>query len=145
MAANGAGGAGPPPAEGGGLPVPDLRNMEEFVPIWANPKGKLKAITTQSGLVLDGPSVPIPPPFINLEEDERAEEILTDQDNSEFTIKVPPPSVQQAKLPKQRNFVIHPKSLVSPHAWKPFLRTSRAFIEHSWDKKWIPPWTVKTS
>ncbi|GJW40872.1 hypothetical protein Tco_0066717 [Tanacetum coccineum] len=38
----------------------------------ANPKGKLKAITTQSGLVLDGPSVPIPPPFINLEEDERA-------------------------------------------------------------------------
>ncbi|GJU86063.1 hypothetical protein Tco_1293609 [Tanacetum coccineum] len=31
----------------------------------ANPKGKFKAITTQSGLVLDGPSVPIPPPFIN--------------------------------------------------------------------------------
>ncbi|GKF81505.1 hypothetical protein Tco_0240107 [Tanacetum coccineum] len=63
----------------------------------ANPKGKLKAITTRSGLALDGPSVPIPPLFINLEEDEREEEILTDQDNSEFTIKVPPPSVQQAK------------------------------------------------
>ncbi|GJY39751.1 reverse transcriptase domain-containing protein [Tanacetum coccineum] len=31
----------------------------------ANPKGKLKAITTQSGLVLDGPSVSMPPPFIN--------------------------------------------------------------------------------
>ncbi|GJT61653.1 hypothetical protein Tco_1005186 [Tanacetum coccineum] len=30
MAANGAGGAGPPPAEGGGLPVPDLRTMEEL-------------------------------------------------------------------------------------------------------------------
>ncbi|GKB31568.1 putative reverse transcriptase domain-containing protein [Tanacetum coccineum] len=28
MAANGAGGAGPPPAEGGGLPVPDLRTMK---------------------------------------------------------------------------------------------------------------------
>nr|GFC35017.1 reverse transcriptase domain-containing protein [Tanacetum cinerariifolium] len=27
----------------------------------ANPKGELKAITTQSGIVLDGPSVPIPP------------------------------------------------------------------------------------
>ncbi|GJY23744.1 hypothetical protein Tco_0397402 [Tanacetum coccineum] len=52
----------------------------------ANPKGELKAITTRSGLALDGPSVPIPPPFINLEEDEREEEILTDQDNSEFTI-----------------------------------------------------------
>ncbi|GJT60291.1 hypothetical protein Tco_1003824 [Tanacetum coccineum] len=54
----------------------------------ANPKGELKAITTRSGLVLDGPSVPIPPPFINPEEDEREEEILTDQDNSEFTIKL---------------------------------------------------------
>ncbi|GJS64969.1 hypothetical protein Tco_0679533 [Tanacetum coccineum] len=73
----------------------------------ANPKGELKAITTQSGLVLDEPSVPIPHPFINLEEDEREEEILTDQDNFEFTIKVPPPSVQQAKPPKQRNSVIH--------------------------------------
>nr|GEY56538.1 reverse transcriptase domain-containing protein [Tanacetum cinerariifolium] len=46
----------------------------------ANPKGELKAITTQSGIVLDGPFVPIPPPFINSEEDERAEETLTDQD-----------------------------------------------------------------
>nr|GEY54702.1 reverse transcriptase domain-containing protein [Tanacetum cinerariifolium] len=27
----------------------------------ANPKGELKAITTRSGIVLDGPSVPIPP------------------------------------------------------------------------------------
>ncbi|GJZ63429.1 reverse transcriptase domain-containing protein [Tanacetum coccineum] len=31
----------------------------------ANLKGELKAITTRSGLVLDGPSVPMPPPFIN--------------------------------------------------------------------------------
>nr|GEV00240.1 reverse transcriptase domain-containing protein [Tanacetum cinerariifolium] len=38
----------------------------------ANPKGELKAITTRSGIVLDGPSVPIPPPFINPEEDECA-------------------------------------------------------------------------
>nr|GEX53004.1 heavy metal-associated isoprenylated plant protein 30-like [Tanacetum cinerariifolium] len=40
-----------------------------------------------SGIVLDGPSVPIPPPFINLEEDERVEETLTDQDLAEYTIK----------------------------------------------------------
>ncbi|GJW75145.1 hypothetical protein Tco_0134515, partial [Tanacetum coccineum] len=37
----------------------------------ANPKGEVKAITTRSGLVLDGPSVPMPPPFINPGEDER--------------------------------------------------------------------------
>ncbi|GJY50819.1 hypothetical protein Tco_0441666 [Tanacetum coccineum] len=30
MTANGVGGAGPPPAGGGGLPVPDLRTMEEL-------------------------------------------------------------------------------------------------------------------
>nr|GEV15812.1 reverse transcriptase domain-containing protein [Tanacetum cinerariifolium] len=38
----------------------------------ANSKCELKAITTRSGLVLYGPSVPMPPPFINPEEDERA-------------------------------------------------------------------------
>nr|GEY53388.1 hypothetical protein [Tanacetum cinerariifolium] len=57
----------------------------------ANPKGELKAITTRSGLVLDGPTIPTPHPFINLEEAERVEETLTDPDISEYTIKVPPP------------------------------------------------------
>nr|GEV43997.1 reverse transcriptase domain-containing protein [Tanacetum cinerariifolium] len=57
----------------------------------ANPKGKLKAITTRSGLVLDGPSVSMPPSFINLEEDERIEETLMDPELAEYTIKVPPP------------------------------------------------------
>ncbi|GJX22518.1 reverse transcriptase domain-containing protein [Tanacetum coccineum] len=44
----------------------------------ANPKGELKAITTLSCIVLDGPSVLMPPPFINPEEDERVEETLTE-------------------------------------------------------------------
>ncbi|GJR19430.1 reverse transcriptase domain-containing protein [Tanacetum coccineum] len=78
----------------------------------ANPKGELKAITTRSGLVLDEPSIYIPPPFINPEEDEREEEILMDQDNSEFTIKVPPPLVQNTK---QRNFVIHQRDPPHPN------------------------------
>nr|GFC31511.1 hypothetical protein [Tanacetum cinerariifolium] len=43
----------------------------------ANPKGALKAITTRSGIFLDGPSVPIPPPFINPKENECVEENLT--------------------------------------------------------------------
>nr|GEZ55452.1 hypothetical protein [Tanacetum cinerariifolium] len=51
----------------------------------------LKAITTRSGIVLDGPSIPIPLPFINPKEDERVEETLTDQDLIEYAIKVPPP------------------------------------------------------
>nr|GEY42245.1 hypothetical protein [Tanacetum cinerariifolium] len=60
----------------------------------ANPKSELKAITTRSGIVLDGPTVPTPPPFINTKEDERVEETLTDPDLSEYTIKVPPPPLQ---------------------------------------------------
>nr|GFA62635.1 reverse transcriptase domain-containing protein [Tanacetum cinerariifolium] len=56
----------------------------------ANPKGELKAITTRSGIVLDGPSVPIPPPFINPEEDEHVEETLKEQDLTEYTIKIDP-------------------------------------------------------
>nr|GEV89096.1 reverse transcriptase domain-containing protein [Tanacetum cinerariifolium] len=46
----------------------------------ANLTGELNAITTRSGIVLDGPSVHILPPFINPKEDERVEETLTDQD-----------------------------------------------------------------
>ncbi|GJU50164.1 reverse transcriptase domain-containing protein [Tanacetum coccineum] len=34
----------------------------------ANPNGESKAITTQSGLVLDGPTILMPPPFVNPEE-----------------------------------------------------------------------------
>nr|GEW67909.1 reverse transcriptase domain-containing protein [Tanacetum cinerariifolium] len=54
----------------------------------ANPKGEIKAITTRSDLVLDGHTVPTSPPFINLEEDERVEETLTDPDLFEYTIKL---------------------------------------------------------
>nr|GEX14229.1 reverse transcriptase domain-containing protein [Tanacetum cinerariifolium] len=49
----------------------------------ANPKGELKAITTRSGIVLDEPTVPTPPLFINLGEDERVEETLMDPDLSD--------------------------------------------------------------
>nr|GEW04177.1 hypothetical protein [Tanacetum cinerariifolium] len=54
----------------------------------ANPKGEIKAITTRSGLVLDGPFVPTPPLFINQEGDERVEETFTDQDLARYTIKL---------------------------------------------------------
>ncbi|GKA41105.1 reverse transcriptase domain-containing protein [Tanacetum coccineum] len=59
----------------------------------ANPKGELKAITTRSCIVLDGPSVPMLSPFINPDEDERVEETLTDSELVEYTIMVPPPFV----------------------------------------------------
>nr|GEW34124.1 reverse transcriptase domain-containing protein [Tanacetum cinerariifolium] len=64
----------------------------------ANPKGELKSITTRSGIVLDGPTVPTPPPFINPEEDERVEETLTNPDLSEYNIKVPPPPQEKDEV-----------------------------------------------
>ncbi|GJW06033.1 reverse transcriptase domain-containing protein [Tanacetum coccineum] len=57
----------------------------------------------------------MPPPFINPEEDERVEETLTDPEHGEYTIKVPPPQVQKAKPPSQRNFVIHTRDPRYPH------------------------------
>ncbi|GJY20512.1 reverse transcriptase domain-containing protein [Tanacetum coccineum] len=81
----------------------------------ANPKGELKAITTQSGLVLDGPSVLRPPPFINSEEDGRAEETLTDPELAEYTIKVPPPRVQKAKPTSLKNYVVHKRDPLYPN------------------------------
>nr|GEX15043.1 hypothetical protein [Tanacetum cinerariifolium] len=75
--------------------------------IVANPKGKLKAITTHSGLVTDGPTVPTPSKSVTPEEDECVEETYTDPDLAEYTIKVPPPLVQKPKPPIQRHFVLH--------------------------------------
>nr|GEZ62092.1 hypothetical protein [Tanacetum cinerariifolium] len=73
----------------------------------ANPKGELKAITTRSGLVTDGPTVPTHPKSVTPEVDERVEETYTDPDLAEYTIKVPPPPIQKHKPPSQRNFVVH--------------------------------------
>nr|GFB09440.1 hypothetical protein [Tanacetum cinerariifolium] len=77
--------------------------------------GELKAITTRSGIILDGPFVPILPPFVNPEEDERIEETLMDQDLTEYTIKVPPPLVKKSKPPSQRNFVMHQRDPLHPN------------------------------
>nr|GEX69332.1 reverse transcriptase domain-containing protein [Tanacetum cinerariifolium] len=82
----------------------------------ANSKGKLKAITTRSGLVTEGPTVPNPPKSVNPEEDECVEETYTDPDHAEYTIKVPPPPpVQKLKPPIQRNFVLHTRNSFPPH------------------------------
>nr|GEV40595.1 hypothetical protein [Tanacetum cinerariifolium] len=86
----------------------------------ANPKGELKAITTRSGFVLDGPSVPMPPPFINSEEDKRVEETLMDPKLGELTIKVPHPLVQKAKPPSQRNYVQDKDEIQIHKFWQMF-------------------------
>nr|GFB02344.1 hypothetical protein [Tanacetum cinerariifolium] len=57
----------------------------------ANPKGKLKDITT------------------------RSEETLTDPDLSEYTIKVPPPPVQKYKPLSQREYVVHQRDPFYPN------------------------------
>nr|GEU87142.1 hypothetical protein [Tanacetum cinerariifolium] len=75
----------------------------------ANPKGELKAITTRSGLVTDGPTVPTLPKSITPEVGERVEETYTDPDLAEYTIKVPTPPIQKYKPPSQRDFVVHKK------------------------------------
>nr|GEW86205.1 reverse transcriptase domain-containing protein [Tanacetum cinerariifolium] len=82
----------------------------------ANPKGELKAITTRSGLVTKGHTVPNPPKSVNPEEDECVEETYTDPDHAENNIKVPPPPpVQKPKPPIQRNFVLHTRDSLPPH------------------------------
>nr|GEV38419.1 hypothetical protein [Tanacetum cinerariifolium] len=73
----------------------------------ANPNSELKAITTRSGRVLDGPTIPTPSTIINPKVDERVEETLMDPNLAEYTIKVPPPPVQKYKPPSQREYVVH--------------------------------------
>nr|GFC97355.1 hypothetical protein [Tanacetum cinerariifolium] len=65
----------------------------------ANPKGELKAITTRSGLVTEGPTIPNLPKPVNPEEDECVKEKYNDPDNAEYNIKVPPPPLVQKPKP----------------------------------------------
>nr|GEY25830.1 reverse transcriptase domain-containing protein [Tanacetum cinerariifolium] len=81
----------------------------------ANPKGELKAITTRSGLVTDGPTVPTPPKSVTPEEDKCVEETYTDPDLAKYTIKVPPPPVQKQKPPIQTHFVLHTRDSPLPN------------------------------
>nr|GFB85009.1 reverse transcriptase domain-containing protein [Tanacetum cinerariifolium] len=84
-------------------------------PAQQNQNGKLKAITTRSGLVTDEPTVPTPPTSINPEVDEHVEETFTDPDLTEYTIKVPPPFVPKCKPPSQREFVVHQRDPLYPN------------------------------
>nr|GEY89466.1 hypothetical protein [Tanacetum cinerariifolium]GEZ11118.1 hypothetical protein [Tanacetum cinerariifolium] len=77
--------------------------------------GELKAITTRSGLVTDGPTVSAPPKSIIPEVDEHVEETFTDPDLAEYTIKVPPPLVPKYKPPSQREFVMHQRDPLHPN------------------------------
>nr|GFA78173.1 reverse transcriptase domain-containing protein [Tanacetum cinerariifolium] len=61
----------------------------------ANPKCELKAITTRSRLVTEGPTIPNPLKLVNPEEDECVKETHTDPDHAEYNIKVPPPPPQE--------------------------------------------------
>nr|GFB49566.1 hypothetical protein [Tanacetum cinerariifolium] len=73
----------------GGNTFPELRdNIQGYVSAVEGRDLSL-AITTRSGHVFDRPTIPTPPPFINLKEDERVEETLKDPDLAEYTIKSP--------------------------------------------------------
>ncbi|GKD34983.1 reverse transcriptase domain-containing protein, partial [Tanacetum coccineum] len=50
-----------------------------------------------------------------LKEDECVEETLTDPDDGEFTIKVPPPLVQKVKPHSPRNYMVHQRDPRYPH------------------------------
>nr|GFA16303.1 hypothetical protein [Tanacetum cinerariifolium] len=64
----------------------------------ANLKGELKAITTRSGLVTEGPTVPNPPKSVNAEEDECVEETYTDPDHTKYNIKQEKDDIQIQKF-----------------------------------------------
>nr|GEV68989.1 hypothetical protein [Tanacetum cinerariifolium] len=109
----------------------------------ANPKGELKAITTRSGLILDGPLISMPPPLINAKEDEHVEETLTKLELSFLALR------SHFLLSKKLKLILKETicelkckaladlgssiNLMPLSVWKklgrPFLRTARALID----------------
>nr|GEY46521.1 reverse transcriptase domain-containing protein [Tanacetum cinerariifolium] len=76
----------------------------------ANSKGEHKSITTRSRLVTEGPIVPNLLKSVNPEEDECVEEMYTDPNLAEYTIKVPPPPLALVLMPKYQKML---KALLS--------------------------------
>ncbi|GJX48564.1 reverse transcriptase domain-containing protein [Tanacetum coccineum] len=85
---------------------------------------------TDGNIFSDGPSIPMPPPFINPEEDERAEETLTDPEIIEYTIKVPPPLVQKPSCPLLKIYEMPKRDPLYPNIPYP----SRMYKEKQQDK-----------
>nr|GEX22819.1 reverse transcriptase domain-containing protein [Tanacetum cinerariifolium] len=101
----------------------------------ANPKGELKAITTLSGLVLDGPSIPMPPPFINPEEDERVKETLTEPELAEYTIKVVDFDADpRVPLILGRSFLKTERALIDVYAGKLTVRVNNEAVTFNLDQ-----------
>ncbi|GJR49004.1 hypothetical protein Tco_1317107 [Tanacetum coccineum] len=74
--------------------------------------GEVKAFTATKWYCFRWTSVPMPPLFINPEEEERVEETLTDPELVEYTIKVIPLICQNLKL--LQKFYEMPKGISSP-------------------------------
>ncbi|GJX50973.1 hypothetical protein Tco_0277818 [Tanacetum coccineum] len=74
-----------------------------------NPRNECKGITTRSGVVLDGPLPPMPPPFVNPDNEKAKEtEVTKDQvqlNSSQSTARVQPPVVQN----KGKEPVVEPR------------------------------------
>nr|GEX53426.1 hypothetical protein [Tanacetum cinerariifolium] len=78
-----------------------------------NPREEIKAVTTQSGIVLDGASVPPLPPFSSPKEVEHEPKLIMDQVPIESTIRVPPPIVQSP--PTLTSFELPKRNPHQPH------------------------------
>nr|GEU33296.1 reverse transcriptase domain-containing protein [Tanacetum cinerariifolium] len=106
----------------------------------ANPKGELKAITTRSGLVTDGPTVPTPPKSVNPEEDECLPDLIPTRMTLELanrTICTPDGIARDVFVPVGKftfsaDFVVvdyESDPRVPLILGRPFLRTARALID----------------
>ncbi|GKD02502.1 reverse transcriptase domain-containing protein, partial [Tanacetum coccineum] len=85
---------------------------------------EVKAITTRSGLVYDGPLPPMPPPFVNPDnEDGKETEVTKDQvqpTSSQSTTRVQPPVVQNKEKVQRREKepIVEPRVVNEPFKTK---------------------------
>ncbi|GJV84452.1 reverse transcriptase domain-containing protein, partial [Tanacetum coccineum] len=102
-----------------------------------NPRNEVKAITTRSGLAYDGPLPPMPPPYVNLDnEDGKETEVTKDQvqpTSSQSTARVQPPVVQNKEKVQNREKepIVEPRVVNEPFKTKtnlPYLIDKEEFF-----------------
>ncbi|GKF25666.1 hypothetical protein Tco_0081560, partial [Tanacetum coccineum] len=89
-----------------------------------NPRNEVNAITTRSGLTYDGPLPPMPPPYVNPDNEKAKEnEVTKDQvqpESSQSTARVQPPVVQikEKAQNKEKEPIFEPSVVNEPFKTK---------------------------
>ncbi|GKC20023.1 hypothetical protein Tco_1022173 [Tanacetum coccineum] len=79
-----------------------------------NPRNECKGITTRSGIVLDGPLPPMPPPYVNPDNEKAKETVVTKDQVQPARVQPPVVQIKEKVQNKEKEPIIEPRVINEP-------------------------------